>query len=170
MEIILFFCNDPRLIHFFLGLKISEDDEDDLDHVFVGSKRKHSSQQPTNSRRRSVQVQLPSQRGLQQPSSVATDPQSSSIQRQSNTLKSAYRPANKPITTWTCNLALVACNFQRITAHFNVDGTGQVTTKELTKREVIEVSPPSQSQSTGQAGFIGEGFTKRGIYVSRQKL
>lgn len=70
--------------------------------------------------------------------------------------------------TWTRNLALVACNFQQITAHFDLDGTGQVTTKELTKREVIEVSPPSQSQSTGQAGFIGEGFTKRGIYVSRQ--
>jgi len=43
-----------------------------------------------------------------------------------------------------------------------------VTTKELTKREVIEVSPPSQSQSTGQAGFIREGFTKHGIYVSHQ--
>lgn len=169
MEIILFFLQWPKTYPFCFGLKISEDDEDDLDHVFVGSKRKHSSQQPTNSRRHSV-VQLPSWCDLQQPSSVTTDPQSSSIQRQSNTLKSAYRPANKPITTWTCNLALVACNFQRITAHFNVDGTGQVTTKELTKQEVIEVSPPSQSQSMGQAGFIGEGFTKRGIYVSRQKL
>ena len=147
-------------------LKINEDDNDDLDSVFVGSKRKHSSRQPTNSKRPSVAQ--PSSRGpLQQPSSDTADLQSSSVQWQSNILKSAYRPANKPITTWTRNLALVACNFQRITAHFDLDGTGQVTTKELTKREVIEVSPPSQSQSTGQVGFIGEGFTKRGIYVSR---
>lgn len=160
------FCNGSRLTHFF-WLKINEDDDDDLDPVFVGSKRKHASRQPANSRRPSV-AQPPSCSRVQQPSSVAADPKSSSIQRQSNILKSAYRPANKPIMTWTRNLALVACNFQQITAHFDLDGTGQVTTKELTKREVIEVSPPSQSQSTGQAGFIGEGFTKRGIYVSRQ--
>ena len=164
-----FFSQWLKTYSFFFVLKINEDDDDDLDPVFVGSKRKHPSHQPANSRRPSV-VQPPSRGPLQQPSSVAADPQSSSIQRQSNILKSAYRPANKPIATWTRNLALVACNFQRITAHFDLDGTGQVTTKELTKREVIEVSPPSQSQSTGQAGFIGEGFTKRGIYVSRQLL
>ncbi|EDR01155.1 uncharacterized protein LACBIDRAFT_333554 [Laccaria bicolor S238N-H82] len=146
-------------------IKISEDDDDDLDPVFVGSKRKYSSRQPANSLKRHSVVQLPSCGRLQQSSSVAAGPQSSSIQWQSNILKSAYRPANKPITTWTRNLALDICNFQWITAHFDLDGTSQVTTKEFTKWEVIEVSPPSQSESVGQAGFIGVGSTKCSIYA-----
>jgi hypothetical protein len=93
---------------------------------------------------------------------TAAGSQSSSVRQQSTVLKSAYRPTTK----WTRNPIMVACNFQRITAWFDLDGTGQVATKESTKREVIELSSARQSESVGQPGFIGEGSTKHGIYVS----
>ena len=151
-------------------------DDDDLDSAssFVGpgSKRKrtfasglpkskHSTAAATSSRA--------SRAVLEQTMSAAAGPRIdlSSVQRQPTVLRSAYRPAAKPIATlkWTRNPTMIACNFQRITAWFDLDGTGQVATKESTKREVIEVSSAQHFERAGQPGFIGEGSTKRGIYV-----
>jgi hypothetical protein len=43
--------------------------------------------------------------------------------------------------------------------------SGQVATEVSTKREVIAVASASESEKAGDAGFIGAGFTKNGIYV-----
>jgi hypothetical protein len=61
----------------------------------------------------------------------------------------------------------VECNFKRITAKFISEGplSGQVSTEVSTKREVITVASASEFEKAGDVGFIGEGFTKYGIYV-----
>ena len=63
----------------------------------------------------------------------------------------------------------VECSFKRITANlkFILEGplSGQISTEISTKREVIAVASASESEKAGDIGFIGEGFTKCGIYV-----
>ena len=61
---------------------------------------------------------------------------------------------------------MVVCNFTRTSASYIREGprSGQVEMEVSMKREVIELACPSQSEEGG-AGFIGKGFTKRGIYV-----
>ena len=78
-------------------------------------------------------------------------------------LRSAFRPPQR----WSRNPKTVECNFKRITAKFISEGplSGQVSTEVSTKREVIAVASASESEMAGDVGFIGEGFTKRGIYV-----
>jgi hypothetical protein len=68
---------------------------------------------------------------------------------------------------WSRNPKTVECNFKRITAKFISEGplSGQVSTEVSTKREVITVASASESEKAGDVGFIGEGFTKCGIYV-----
>lgn len=127
----------------------------------AGASRATSSRAPTTQVPHPLLEQTTSAAAGRQLSSV------SSVRPQPTVLKSAYRPPAKPTATlkWTRNPTMVTCNFQQITAWFDLDGTGQVATKESTKREVIELSSAQQFEKAGQPGFIGEGFTKRGIYV-----
>ena len=86
-------------------------------------------------------------------------------------LRSAFQPPQRLVGTenlkWSRNPKIVECNFKRITAKFIWEGplSGQVSTEVSTKREVITVARASESEKAGDAGFIGEGFTKCGIYV-----
>ena len=65
---------------------------------------------------------------------------------------------------------MVMCNFTRTTARFMWEGprSGEIICESSEKREVIEVACASESE-VGQSGFIGEGSTKRGIYVRTLK-
>ena len=84
-------------------------------------------------------------------------------------LRSAFQPPQKLVGTerWSHNPKTVECNFKWITANFISQGplSGQVSTEVSTKREVITVASASEFGKAGDTGFIGEGFTKCGIYV-----
>ena len=84
-------------------------------------------------------------------------------------LRSAFQPPQRLVGTgkWSRNPKTLECNFKRITAKFISEGplSGQVSTEVSTKREVITVASASESEKAGDVGFIGEGFTKCGIYV-----
>jgi hypothetical protein len=84
-------------------------------------------------------------------------------------LRSAFRPPQRLVRMekWSRNPKTVECNFKQITAKFILEGplSGQVSTEVSTKREVITVASASESEKAGDVGFIGEGFTKCGIYV-----
>ena len=86
-------------------------------------------------------------------------------------LRSAFRPPQRlqvvGTEKWLRNPKTVECNFNRITAKFISEEplSGQVSTEVSTKREVITVASASEFEKAGDVGFIGEGFTKRGIYV-----
>ena len=84
-------------------------------------------------------------------------------------LRSAFWPPQKHVGTerWSHNPKTVECNFKWITANFISQGplSGQVSTEVSTKREVITVASASEFDKAGDAGFIGEGFTKCRIYV-----
>ena len=90
-------------------------------------------------------------------------------------LRSAFRvrPSgsipNQP--KWTRNPKMVMCNFTRTTAKFMWEGprSGEIICQSSEKREVIEFACASENE-VGQSGFIGEGSTKRGIYVRTLKV
>lgn len=84
-------------------------------------------------------------------------------------LRSAFKPPARSAAAkykWSRDVEMVVCNFTRSSAHYIQEGpsSGQVAMEVLKKREVIEIARPSLSEE-GQAGFIGKGSTKRGIYV-----
>jgi hypothetical protein len=72
---------------------------------------------------------------------------------------------------WTRDPKMVMCNFTRTMAKFMWEGPrcGEIICESSEKREVIEIVCASDSE-VGQSGFIGEGSTKRGIYVRTPKV
>ena len=103
------------------------------------------------------------------PKASRTASTATTIKSRPTILRSAFLPPQRLVGTdkWSRNPKTVECNFKRITAKFISEGplSGQVSTEESIKREVIAVASASESEKAGDIGFIGEGFTKCGIYV-----
>ena len=60
----------------------------------------------------------------------------------------------------------VSCLFIRTTATYD-DTSARVVLHVENSEETIDIAAPSEWKEEGQSGYIGMGFTKRGIYYVR---
>lgn len=95
---------------------------------------------------------------------------SSARQSGARILKSAFRPPT-PIRQWSRDVQLVDYQFTRSTAQYQANGDVEVT-RVSESLEVIAIADDwlkgeelSKRKEHYNTGFIGCGFTKRGIYV-----
>jgi len=58
---------------------------------------------------------------------------------------------------------MVTCSFLRINASYSLENGLHVDFKMMETSEEIEIA--AKWEKPGDDGYIGEGFTKRGIYV-----
>ena len=87
------------------------------------------------------------------------------------TLKSAFRISAPPSSQWSREVSLVDYRFTCSTARYQP--TGDV---EISRSDTLQTIAIAEDWSDGEAlskenkhyktGFIGHGFTKRGVYVS----
>lgn len=129
---------------------LSDDDDIKSYSNVASSKRKRESKRASSARKSARQLEL---------------------EDEELTIRSAFRQPSKPraqSTSWSRNPDMEVCNFTRTTATFNTSGpfAGQVTTQNSTIREVIYFPKTGLAEKDGDVGFIGEGSTKCGIYVS----
>ena len=118
------------------------DDSDDEQFSQAGSKRKRSTKKTNTSSRFSKGIFA----------SASLRPSAAPVY-----LKSAWKPkalTNRPLVKTS------PCQFIRTTASYKSDG--QVELQVGNVEETIDISTEWKE---GQAGYIGMGFTKRGIYV-----
>ncbi|KAF8952860.1 hypothetical protein BDZ97DRAFT_1909005 [Flammula alnicola] len=77
-------------------------------------------------------------------------------------LKSAFRPpATRP--NWTRDIEMTACSFLRTKATYALKDGLHVRFETMEIAEEIQIA--AKWEKVGDDGYIGEGFTKRGIYA-----
>jgi hypothetical protein len=77
-------------------------------------------------------------------------------------LKSAFRPP-AVCPKWTRNIKMVSCSFMQTMATYDFKNGLDVHFETLEITKEIEIA--ANWERVGDDGYIGEGFTKRGIYV-----
>ena len=117
------------------------------------------------------------------PASVTRPVAGSSIRRSSSaqpnsarqsggrTLKSAFRPP-PPVFQWSREVSVVDYRFTRSTAQYQPDGDVKIT-RSSESLDVIAIAEDwlkgeemwEKKERYYKTGFIGRGFTKRGVYV-----
>jgi len=121
--------------------------------------------------------------GFREPSLPASATQSiagsssrlSSVQatssHQPRILKSAFRIPSVPTSQWSREVSLTDYRFTHSTAEYQPSGSVKIS--RLANLEVIAIAEDwlegeklSREKKHYKTGFIGCGFTKRGIYVS----
>jgi hypothetical protein len=87
------------------------------------------------------------------------------------TLKSAFRISAPPASRWAREVSLIEYRFTCSTAKYQP--TGDVDISQSDKLETIAIAEDwldgeklSKQKKHYKTGYIGSGFTKRGIYVS----
>lgn len=101
------------------------------------------------------------------PNHVLTHINSEPVPNQPIVRLSAFRVPTSVLgskSQWTRNVDTVSCSFIRSTTTYTPDDGLQVMFKESTSPEDIDIA--SAYLTASDNGFLGEGFTKRGIYVS----
>lgn len=100
-----------------------------------------------------------------------SSPQATSSHPPRTTLKSAFRIAPLQVSQWSREVSLLEYKFTRSTANYKP--TGDVEILRLDNLETIEIAKDwlngetlSKEKKHYETGYIGCGFTKRGIYVS----
>uniref|UniRef100_A0A8H8CMT2 Alpha-type protein kinase domain-containing protein n=1 Tax=Psilocybe cubensis TaxID=181762 RepID=A0A8H8CMT2_PSICU len=143
------------------GSVLSDDDDSDgieclgVSLALLGNKRKRSI--PAGSSRRLRKEAHGSRSALF--SAKATNSQDQVV-----VLKSAWlrMKASDNTGSWTRNVQMVPYKFIRTSVTYDIQTGHLVWTKEMVE-ETIEIAEKWHSKS--DSGFIGEGFTKRGIYA-----
>jgi hypothetical protein len=93
-------------------------------------------------------------------------------------LKSAFRPPGPPQPKWTRDPQMIQFSFIRSTASVNQDGDVKFVTQAGMECDNIEIAKDwvkgqklyDEGKPHEATGFIGKGYTKRGIYVSCLEL
>ena len=77
-------------------------------------------------------------------------------------LRSAFKPP-RARPQWTRDIEMVTCSFLRTKASYSLENGLQVDFEMMETSEEIQIAAKWEKPSDD--GYIGEGFTKRGIYV-----
>ncbi|PPQ79723.1 hypothetical protein CVT26_016028 [Gymnopilus dilepis] len=77
-------------------------------------------------------------------------------------LRSAFRPPI-PSFSWTRDVSMVTCTFLRMAASYTP--TNGLRVDFETSEEIEEIEIAAKWEKADEPGYIGEGFTKRGIYA-----
>ena len=93
--------------------------------------------------------------------------------RQSRTLKSGFRIPDVPALQWSREVPLTDYIFTCSTAEYQPSGEVKISRSDGLKKIAIaedwlegEKMSKDKNHSSYKTGFIGCGFTKRGVYVS----
>lgn len=162
----LYLTSVDAFLHKILGCfqfcTVVDDSEDESFTIGLGSKRKRNAQATSARQTSSMTSKLP----LSSLRSAFPPPQPKSAAGPVR-LRSAFPPIIPRPIQWTRSVNTTPYAFIRTTATFVTNGkeTGQVIFKESDDTEFIEIPNRSAWEKKGTVGYIGEGFTKRGIYV-----